>query len=160
MSTKHYYCNLQIDQSYVQSIEPDLLEQALHLTLRTFNNTHATTINLTITDIETIQRLNYQYRGIDAPTDVLSFPNLPDPEFPNVDQDHLGDIIISYPVAESQATAGGHTPMAELILLAIHGTLHLLGFDHDTPVAKAHMWVAQQKILAELGLEHVQPTEK
>ena len=49
--------------------------------------------------------------------------------------------------------------MEELILLAIHGTLHLLGFDHDTPTIKTQMWTAQQKILAELGLGHVQPTE-
>lgn len=150
---------MHIDQSYARNVESSQLEQALHLTLRTFNQTDATTINLTITNNETIQRLNYQYRGINSPTDVLSFPNIPDPEFPHLDQDHLGDIIIAYPVAESQAIVGGHTPMEELILLAIHGTLHLLGFDHDTPITKTQMWAAQQKILAELGFGHIQPTE-
>ena len=151
--------SLYIDQPYEQRVEPDQLERALHLTVGTLHHSDAATVSLTITNNETIQRLNYQYRGIDSPTDVLSFPNIPDPEFPHLDQDHLGDIIIAYPVAESQALASGHTPMKELILLAIHGTLHLLGYNHDTPAAKTQMWSAQQKILAELGLGDVQPTE-
>ena len=151
--------SLHIDQPFAQTVEPGQLKQAIYLTLQRFHHTDAITINLTITSNETIQRLNDQYRGISSPTDVLSFPNTPDPEFPHLDQDHLGDIIIAYPVAEAQAIAGGHTPTEELILLAIHGTLHLLGFDHDTPTTKMRMWSAQQKILAELGLGHVQPTE-
>jgi len=151
--------SLHIEQPYARNVESSQFERALHLTLWTFSHTDVTTINLTITNNETVQRLNHQYRGIDSPTDVLSFPNIPDLDFPQLDQDHLGDIIIAYPVAESQAIAGGHPPMEELILLVIHGTLHLLGFDHDTPTAKTKMWTAQQKILTELGLGHVQPTE-
>lgn len=151
--------NLHVDQPYAQSVEPALLERALRLTLQAHPLPNAATINLTITNNETVQQLNYQYRGFDSATDVLSFPNVPDPDFPLLDQDHLGDIIIAYPVAESQAIARGHTPMEELILLAIHGTLHLLGFDHDTTAAKAEMWKIQQEILAELGLGYVHPTE-
>jgi probable rRNA maturation factor len=151
--------NLHVDQPYAESVEPDQLERALRLTLQAHHKANATTINLTITNNETVRQLNYQYRGIDSPTDVLSFPNVPDPDFPLLDQDHLGEIILAYPVAESQAAARGHIPLEELILLAIHGTLHLLGFDHDTPAAKADMWTAQQEILTELGLDHVHPTE-
>lgn len=151
--------NLSVDQPYTRSVQPGQLERALRLTLQVHHQTRAATINLTITTNEIVQQLNSQYRGIDSPTDVLSFPNIPDPDFPLLDQDHLGDIIIAYPVAESQAIARGHTPQEELVLLAIHGALHLLDFDHDTPAAKAAMWTAQQEILAELGLDHVHPTE-
>jgi len=158
MATK-LLLNLHVDPPYGRSVDPGQLERAVGLTLQAHRNTNATTINLTITNNETIEQFNYQYRGIDSPTDVLSFPNVPDPDFPVLDQDHLGDIIIAYPVAESQAIARGHTPLEELILLAIHGTLHLLGFDHDTPASKAEMWRIQHEILAELGLDHVQPTE-
>ena len=158
MSTR-LLLNLHVDQPYIQSVEPGQLERALRLTLQAHHKVKATIINLTITNNETVQQLNYQYRGIDSPTDVLSFPNIPDPDFPLLDQNELGDIIIAYHVAESQAIARGHTPMEELVLLAIHGTLHLLGFNHDTPAGKAEMWTAQQEILAELGLGHVQPTE-
>jgi probable rRNA maturation factor len=49
--------------------------------------------------------------------------------------------------------------MAEVTLLAVHGTLHLLGFDHDTPEHKAAMWSAQAQVMGDLGLAHVQPTE-
>jgi probable rRNA maturation factor len=157
--TTGFLLNLHIDQPYTRSVTSDQLERALRLTLQTRHQTRAATINLTITNNETIQQLNYQYRGIDSPTDVLTFPNIPDPEFPLLDQNDLGDIIIAYPVAESQATARGHTLMEELVLLAIHGTLHLLGFDHDSPTAKAEMWTVQQEILDQLGLGHVDPTE-
>jgi probable rRNA maturation factor len=115
-----------------------------------------------VTDSETIKELNQQYRGINAPTDVLSFENIPDPDFPEVDQaasGYLGDIIIAYPVAEAQALAAGHAPQDELILLAVHGLLHLLGFDHETSENKQQMWDIQQRIMTELELAHVQPTE-
>lgn len=151
--------NLHVDEPYTQSVQPGQLERALYLTLQAHHPTEAAAINLTITTNEIVQQLNHQYRGIDSATDVLSFPNIPDPDFPSFDQDHLGDIIIAYPVAKSQAIARGHTPQEELVLLAIHGTLHLLGFDHDTPAAKAKMWSTQEEILAELGLDHVHPTE-
>lgn len=115
-----------------------------------------------ITDSAAVQQLNRQYRGIDAPTDVLSFENRPDPDFPNLEPaigHYLGDIIIAYPVAKAQADATGHLVMEEIILLAIHGALHLLGFDHDTSQNKDKMWAAQGHIIDKLGLASIQPTE-
>jgi probable rRNA maturation factor len=76
-----------------------------------------------------------------------------------MDQGHLGDVTIAFPVAQTQAQAAGHSSIAELTLLAVHGTLHLLGFDHNTSAAKERMWTAQHQIMTELGLEHIQPTE-
>jgi probable rRNA maturation factor len=149
----------QIDEPYNNQVEPDLIEKAVQTTLQRFPKIEAHTVALVITASETVRQLNHRYRGLDSPTDVLSFENTPDPNFPDMDQGHLGDVIIAYPVAQAQARATGHTPMEELILLAVHGTLHLLGFDHDTPAGKNKMWTAQNQIMAELGLDHIQPTE-
>jgi len=153
----------QIDDPFLKDIDLDLITQALLNACQHFyqETTKAATgtITLVITDTETVQQLNYQYRDIDAPTDVLSFENRPDPEFPHMNVDHLGDIIIAYPVAKAQATTAGHTPMEEITLLAVHGLLHLLGFDHDAPAAKEKMWRMQGQIMLEMGLGHVHPTE-
>lgn len=159
---------LQIDDPFQAQIEPESLEKAVQLALHLFNQTFgsntntASSVTLVVTDNDTVRQLNADYRGVDAPTDVLSFENTPDPDFPQVDEleaDHLGDIIIAYPVAEAQAQAAGHTVQDEIVLLAVHGFLHLLGFDHDTPENKAQMWQIQHQIMVELGLGHVQPTE-
>jgi probable rRNA maturation factor len=155
---------LQIEAAFSDEINPDRLQAALLATLRRFgeNLPAETHLTLSVTDSETVQQLNAEYLGIDAPTDVLSFENLPDPDFPEVDPEeanYLGDIVIAYPVARSQAVASGHSPMDEVVLLAVHGALHLLGFEHETPETKASMWSAQEQLMAELGLAHVQPTE-
>ena len=65
----------------------------------------------------------------------------------------LGEAIISHPRATAQAVEAGHSVEAELALLAVHGTLHLLGYDHATPEEKAVMWAAQEAILAGLDLK-------
>jgi probable rRNA maturation factor len=154
----------QIDEPFQPQVEPEQIEQALRLTFDFFYQAAevVNSVTVVVTDNELIQQLNAQYRGVDAPTDVLSFENAPDPDFPEVDETataHLGDIIIAYPIAQAQALAGGHTPQAEVTLLAVHGFLHLLGFDHDTPANKENMWAAQQRVMTTLGLAHVQPTE-
>ncbi len=110
-------------------------------------------INILISDDAQLQELNRQYRGIDAPTDVLSFPmDFIDPE---ADQPHLGVLAISYPQAQAQAKAGGHSVEAELQLLTIHGALHLLGHDHLEEAEKARMWQVQAEVLAALGLDGI-----
>ena len=153
--------NIQIDESFAPSINPESIEEAIATTVRFCNSfsglVKACSISVVITDNDTIRAFNRQYRDIDAPTDVLSFQNPPDPEFPNA-LDHLGDIIIAYPVAEVQAQIAGHTALEEIILLTVHGVLHLFGFHHDTPATKNKMWAIQRQIMTELGLAHIQPT--
>ena len=97
-----------------------------------------------------IHELNRQFRGVDAPTDVLAFAISEDemntthsPDMPL----YLGDVIISYPRAKAQAKAGGHATDDELDLLVVHGVLHLLGYDHDTNSQKSRMWARQETIL-------------
>jgi probable rRNA maturation factor len=64
---------------------------------------------------------------------------------------YLGDIIIAYPYTIHQAAHFGSTPAAELRLMVVHGVLHLLGDDHDTPEAEARMWARQEAVLAQFG---------
>jgi probable rRNA maturation factor len=80
---------------------------------------------------------------------VLSFPSDANPK---EEARYLGDVIISLPRAETQAKSAGHSLSDELQLLAIHGTLHLLGYDHDSRGSKAKMWAVQDQILQTLGI--------
>lgn len=73
-----------------------------------------------------MQQLNRQFRGVDAPTDVLSFPGGDWAE-----GNHLGDVVISIPTARHQAQSRGHSTQRELRLLLVHGVLHCLGYDHE-----------------------------
>jgi probable rRNA maturation factor len=111
-------------------------------------------LTIVLTDDVQLQELNREYLGIDAPTDVLSFPaSETDPE---TARRYLGDILISVPRAGEQARAAGHALDAEFQLLTVHGTLHLLGFDHADAEEKARMWEVQTEILEELGLSEIE----
>jgi len=105
-------------------------------------------LSIVIDDDAALQKLNQDYLGIDAPTDVLSFAaDETDPESGNP---YLGDIIISLPRATTQAENAGHSVESELQLLVVHGVLHLLGMDHADPDGKREMWDAQTAILRRL----------
>ena len=116
-------------------------------------------LTIFLADDDYLRQLNRRFRDEDWATDVLSFPaGEPQPGDPDA-AGYLGDIAISTDHAERQAAAKGHTPLAELQLLAIHGVLHLLGYDHLDEATKATMWAEQASILRRLGLEAIQPTE-
>lgn len=107
-------------------------------------------LTVVLTGDARLRTLNRQYRGMDKPTDVLSFGDIDQlSESGNL---YLGDVVISVPRARAQAVAGGHSLSAELQLLAVHGALHLLGHDHAQPAQRRKMWAAQDAILSELGL--------
>jgi len=112
---------------------------------------HASTANIVIvlTDDTQLQKLNFEFLQINAPTDVLSFPA--DERDPETSERYLGDIIVSYPRALAQAATGGHNARDELFLLVVHGVLHLLGYDHSQEDEKREMWEHQSEILKELG---------
>jgi len=113
----------------------------------------AAELTVVVTDDAQVQQLNREYRGLDEPTDVLSFSaqeTLPDaaafvsaPELAH----YLGDVVIAYPYAAAQAPTFGRFVADELALLAVHGTLHLLGYDHATPAEEEAMWARQAAIL-------------
>lgn len=115
-------------------------------------------LSVVLADDAHLQELNREYLGMDAPTDVLSFPAAEtDPES---GRSYLGDILISVPRAEQQAHAAGHPLEAEVQLLVVHGVLHLLGHDHAEPADKSRMWSAQAAILESIGLGDIQVREE
>ena len=147
---------VQDDMSLPEGIV-DLLITAVSHTLHHQQILPPAQLTLLLTDDATIQQLNRDFRQVNTTTDVLSFPDGSIPR--GMDIPYLGDIAISVPCASHQADQTNHDLASELQLLALHGTLHLLGHDHTEPDEKAAMWTAQQAILKQLGLHHVTPTE-
>ena len=134
-----------------------LIERAVHLALKHQKTSLDANLAVVLTDSRRLRKLNRDYLGIDAPTDVLSFPaSESDPE---TGGRYLGDILISVPYARKSAHNAGHPLEAELQLLVVHGVLHLLGHDHARPREKARMWKAQREILTQLGLGDIQVRE-
>ncbi|GGF78256.1 endoribonuclease YbeY [Paenibacillus albidus] len=126
---------------------------------------HEGEVALTFVDNERIHELNREYRGIDRPTDVLSFAmNETGEDEPEIIYeleegeeladlpDMLGDIIISVTRAQEQALEYGHSLERELGFLFVHGFLHLLGYDHQDEAAEAEMMSKQESVLAQVGL--------
>lgn len=114
-------------------------------------------VDITLVDDESIRELNREYRGKDAPTDVLSFSLLEDGgEEPYIVGDPafnlLGDVVISVETAARQAEEYGHSLERELGFLTAHGVLHLLGYDHGTPEEEERMQQKAESVLASLGL--------
>ncbi len=147
---------INIESSFEPPFDLDLLEQAALAAL-----THQSAegdLTIVLADDEELHRLNRDFLGIDAPTDVLSFPA--SETDPDTGAAYLGDIILSIPRADAQAQAAGHPLADEARLLVIHGVLHLLGHDHAEADEKAKMWKAQAEIMMGLGLGHVKVNEK
>ncbi|MGL4818891.1 MAG: rRNA maturation RNase YbeY [Bacilli bacterium] len=118
-------------------------------------------MSITFVDNEEIHELNRTYRGIDRPTDVLSFAMEEYEEdelqivFDEEDESAervLGDLIVSIPKAQEQAEDYGHSFERELAFLCVHGLLHLLGYDHMTPEDEAKMFGRQEELLEEFGV--------
>lgn len=136
-----------------------LLETAVITTLTHQKIAPPAGLSLVLTDDAQLQQLNRDYRQIDAPTDVLSFPaHLPDLEMIDF-VPYLGDIIISVAYAHRQAAKEGHSLLEELQLLTVHGVLHLLGHDHMEPDEKKVMWEAQTAVLHKLNVHITLPDE-
>ncbi|PWH20681.1 MAG: rRNA maturation RNase YbeY [Ardenticatenia bacterium] len=150
--------HIQIVDAYRKHVTEEPLRRAAQVCLEDADAADAE-LTLVISDDETVHMLNRMYRGVDAPTDVLAFGGTaPDFVVAPEGASYLGDVVISYPRAVEQAM-GRHTPAEELVLLVVHGVLHLLGYDHMTHEDRKAMWAKQAMILDRLGLAHVQPNE-
>ncbi|GMB07587.1 rRNA maturation RNase YbeY [Thermolongibacillus altinsuensis] len=136
----------------------DLLEQLLNTAADRENVRDGAEVSITFVDNEKIREINRDYRGKDQPTDVISFAleEMGEGEIEVVGVDLppvLGDIIISVPKARQQAEEYGHSFMRELGFLAVHGFLHLLGYDHETEEEEKVMFAKQEEILQKYGLK-------
>ncbi len=114
-------------------------------------------ISVTVTDNIHIHELNREYRGVDRPTDVLSFPmySFTDDDMPEEGPAPvvLGDIVISAERAKEQAVEYGHSFQREISFLTVHSVLHLLGYDHEvSEKAENEMFSLQDKIMDKLGI--------
>lgn len=124
-------------------INHKMLKEAIHMTLAVHEQS-GLDVTLRLTNDAEIRQLNRDFRKQDKATDVLSFNyNFVDPE---TDCEYLGDIIISIETALQQASHHNFTINQELSYLAIHGTLHLLGYDHQEPEKEEAMFQLQEKI--------------
>ncbi len=138
------------DEGYTVD-EPRLRAAAITVLTQQNAPSHGS-LTVVITDNDSVAALNRQYRGVDAPTDVLSFPADAPPISLDDELPYLGDVIIAYPYAVAQAQREGHDVGDTLALLVVHGTLHLLGFDHDTLENRARMWAAQEAAIRSLHI--------
>jgi probable rRNA maturation factor len=132
----------------VEPLALDAFESLAVFVLRMEDAPDAVELSVALVDPDEIARLNAAYRGVEGPTDVLSF-GCDDPE--PVDSDEpiaIGDVVIAPEIAQSQATSLGTTVEAELDLLLVHGVLHLLGYDHDSDEDAAAMQARERAVLA------------
>lgn len=143
-----------------------LLKDILNLANLKLGNSAAVEVDVSIVDDETIQQLNKEYRGVDQPTDVLSFALtevIDDLDFDTTIRQHseifdtlpihLGDVIISIETAQQQAKEYSHSLERELAFLVVHGFLHLNGYDHQTTEEEKEMFALQEEVLNDYGLQ-------
>ena len=163
MSTRDMEINVLIDEELEACVDVDKLQGIAEQTLHAQGVSSSAELSVVITGGERVQQLNRSYRGKDEPTDVLSFSMLPEQsaqpktDFPFIIPPdgmlHLGEIIISYPQAVAQAEERQHSVNREIAILIIHGVLHLLGYEDETPELKHKMTAREGKILSHIEKE-------
>lgn len=111
-------------------------------------------LSIVVADADLLRQLNRRFRNNDAATDVLSFAAPALPEEINDNERYLGDVVLAYDYVELQANKRGTSFAETLSLLVVHGTLHLLGYEHDTHAVYERMWEAQEQALNALGIKN------
>lgn len=143
-----------------------LIRQVAEAVLESEDCPYACQLDVLLTDDEAMREINRSERGLDASTDVLSFPfiSFPEPgDFTELEEDPmnfdpdsgellLGDMVISLEKVRSQAKAYGHSPRRELAFLTAHSLFHLLGYDHEDEAERIQMEEKQEGILRHLGI--------
>ena len=129
----------------------DLIEKVLQFAAKKLDLADNTEMSVTLMNNPEIKKINAQYRGVDRATDVLSFA-AEDPELAAELPTNLGDLFISVDKVAEQAKFLGHSPERELGFLAIHGFLHLNGYDHQQLEDEKKMFALQREILDDYGL--------
>lgn len=162
--------SLNIEKEYNLSFNfpmEEIAKQVMDEVVESENCPYECSVNLLLVNDKVIHEINKEYRQIDRPTDVLSFPMLEEEDFTDYDrlegcvEDYfdpetgellLGDIIVSLDKVVSQAEAYGHSVKREYAFLIAHSMLHLFGYDHMTPQEAEIMEEKQRAILEGLGI--------
>lgn len=148
--------SLSNEQEHVDVTEKtaNVIEEAIRTTLSLLAANPDTGVDVTIVDDAAMQQLNREWRGVDDTTDVLAFA-LNEADGSDIELEGsklLGDVVVSIERATAQAEEYGHSLDVELAFLAIHGTLHLVGFDHQDEAERAAMRLKEDAVLQLLGL--------
>ena len=157
MKVMIYFENGQSEMAVTYKLKM-LLRRAVEETLRYENYQNDVEVSITLTDNAGIHELNQRFRGVDAPTDVLSFPLIDyedDCGEPLIDEiaNSLGDIVLNLQRAKAQAEEFGHSFEREAAFLTVHSMLHLLGYDHELSEGDdADMRRRHREIMGRMGL--------
>ena len=146
--------DVQTAPRFAGKVDAELLRRVAAEALRREGVEGEIALSVVITYDEAVRELNRQFRDVDAPTDVLAFGTGEEGDFVTApgEQAYLGDVVISYPRAVAQAEEYGHSVNRELALLAVHGVLHLLGYDNVDEAERMKMGARQNEILGSLAL--------
>jgi probable rRNA maturation factor len=146
--------DVRVDMSPYPSINESFVQKVLQAA-----GEHVSTsgeVSVSFVSDEEIHTLNRDYRGVDRPTDVLSFALREGDDVPSVAEtdglELLGDIVISVPRAVAQAAEYHHSVEREIGFLLVHGFLHLIGYDHQDEASEREMFQLQEDVLQKLGL--------
>jgi len=147
-----------IDEDFKGKLEISWLQRIAEQVLTVQSVGDNVELGLVIATQERVKQLNRDYRGRDEPTDVLAFSareevggDLPPFVPPPNGVLHLGEVIISYPQAVIQAEEYQHSVKKEILILIVHGVLHLLGYEHDKPELELKMRAREAEILSHIG---------
>ena len=160
---KRHYIPVTADVPGVDERKCALIRKVIRTALASEGVDFPCEVDVSVTNDAGIHQINLEQRGVDRPTDVLSFPafDLTPGELPGEEDADpatglvpLGDMMISLERARAQAEEYGHSGRRELAYLVVHSVLHLLGYDHlDEGPQKARMRAREDAIMAELGIE-------
>lgn len=156
-SMSSYTIEIHIADTVAEPVDTALIERSVAAVLSHEEVAGPVEVSILVTGDDELHILNRDYRGVDAPTDVLSFADeTTDNSFVAMPGApcYLGDIAISYDRVLAQAAEYGHSPQRELAYLAAHGVLHLLGYDHERgPADAAAMRTREEAAMTALGLD-------
>jgi probable rRNA maturation factor len=149
--------NVLVDKELKEKLEVDWLRGIAEQVLTALGVGSDVELSLFIASGERVRQLNRDYLGRDEPTDVLAFsareevgghpPFVPPPDGVL----HLGEVIIAYPQAVAQAEEYKHSVKSELLTLIVHGVLHLLGYEHNTPELELKMRAREKEVMSHVG---------
>lgn len=149
-----YMVGVDFSGRFPPSLNRTAIIALLKTALKTAGFSQSAALSVSLVSDWEIRRLNRRYRGQDKPTDVLSFGY--DADLPATVRGQaarqLGEIVVSRDTVRRQAKSNGRRIGEELALLLVHGLLHLIGHDHDTPAKERRMFALQQDILMKSGI--------